>query len=117
MSRVFLALFLVASLVSGVLFFTPNYSAEYDEEYYEYQPFLQYDFNLHELDLKNYDENDTEEFSGHVYMRREYSNEESETFRKLLVKNYQLFVFAKIMDKLQQWLQVLIILRVILSLL
>ena len=92
MSRVFLALFLVASLVSGVLFFTPNYSAEYDEEYYEYQPFLQYDFNLHELDLKNYDENDTEEFSGHVYMRREYSNEESETFRKLLVKNYQLFV-------------------------
>ena len=61
MSRVFLALFLVASLVSGVLFFTPNYSAEYDEEYYEYQPFLQYDFNLHELDLKNYDENDTED--------------------------------------------------------
>ena len=50
MSRVFLALFFVASLVSGVLFFTPNYSAEYDEEYYEYQPFLQYDFNLHELD-------------------------------------------------------------------
>ena len=92
MSRVFLALFLVASLVSGVLFFTPNYSAEYDEDFYEYQPFLQYHFNLHELDLKNYDENDTEEFSGHVYMRREYSNEESETFRKLLVKNYQLFV-------------------------
>ena len=60
MSRAFLALFLVASLVSGVLFFTPNYSAEYDEEYYEYQPFLQYDFNLHELDLKNYDENDTD---------------------------------------------------------
>ena len=92
MSRAFVALFLVASLVSGVLFFTPNYSAEYDEEYYEYQPFLQYDFNLHELDPKNYDENDTEEFSGHVYMRREYSNEESETFRKLLVKNYQLFI-------------------------
>jgi len=36
MSRAFLALFLVASLVSGVLFFTPNYSAEYDEDFYEY---------------------------------------------------------------------------------
>ena len=47
---------------------------------------------MHELDIKNYDENDTQEFSGHVYMRREYSNEESETFRKLLVKNYQLFI-------------------------
>tara|TARA_B100001113_G_scaffold238238_1_gene195860 strand:+ start:15384 stop:17213 length:1830 start_codon:yes stop_codon:yes gene_type:complete len=92
MSRVILTLFLVASLVSGVLFFTPNYSAEYDDDYYEYQPFLQYDFSLHELDIKNYDENDTQEFSGHVYMRREYSNEESETFRKLLVKNYQLFI-------------------------
>mgnify|MGYP005729040087 CR=1 FL=1 len=69
MSRVFLALFLAALLVSGVLFFVPNYSAEYDEDFYEYQPFLQYDFYLHELDLKNFDENDTQEFSGHVYMR------------------------------------------------
>ena len=91
MSRAFLALFLVASLVSGVLFFTPNYSAEYDEEYYEYQPFLQYDFNLHELDLKNFDENDTKNFRSCIYAR-EYSNEESETFRKLMVKNYQLFI-------------------------
>ena len=63
-----------------------------DEDFYEYQPFLQYDFNLHGLDLKNYDEDDPQEFSGSVYMRREYSTEESETFRKLLVKNYQLFI-------------------------
>ena len=67
MSRALLALFLVASLVSGVLFFTPNYSAEYDEDFYDYQPYLQYDFHLHELNLKNYDENDTYEFSGSVY--------------------------------------------------
>ena len=92
MSRALLALFLVASLVSGVLFFTPNYSAEYDEDFYDYQPYLQYDFHLHELNLKNYDENDTYEFSGSVYMRREYSNDESETFRKLLVKSYQLSI-------------------------
>ena len=92
MSRAFVALFLVASLVSGVLFFTPNYSAEYDEDFYEYQPYLSYHFNLHELDWNNYDENDTYEFSGSVYMRREYSNEESETFRKLLVKSYQLSI-------------------------
>ena len=92
MSRAFTALFLVVSLVSGVFFFVPSNSAEYDEDFYEYQPFLQYDFNLHGLDLKNYDEDDPQEFSGSVYMRREYSTEESETFRKLLVKNYQLFI-------------------------
>ncbi|MEC8446362.1 MAG: hypothetical protein VXY80_01385, partial [Candidatus Thermoplasmatota archaeon] len=92
MSRAFTALLLVVSLVSGIFFFVPSNSAEYDEDFYEYQPFLQYDFNLHELDLKNYDENDPQEFSGSVYMRREYSTEESETFRKLLVKNYQLFI-------------------------
>ena len=56
MSRAFTALFLVVSLVSGVFFFVPSNSAEYDEDFYEYQPFLQYDFNLHGLDLKNYDE-------------------------------------------------------------
>ena len=92
MTRVSLVLFLAALIVTGALFHAPNYSAENDEEFYEYQPFLQYDFTLHELDLKNFDENDTQEFSGHVYMRREYSNEESETFRKLMVKNYQLFI-------------------------
>ena len=92
MSRVFVSLLLVASLVSGVFFFTPNNSAEYDEEFYDYQPYLQYDFHLHELDMKNFDENNTQEFSGSVYMRREYSNEESETFRKLLVKSYQLSI-------------------------
>jgi len=95
MSRALITLFLVASLVSGVFSFIPSSSAEYDEEFYEYQPYLQYDFHLHELDQKNYDENETYEFSGHVYMRREYSNEESETFRKLLVKNYQLFILDK----------------------
>ena len=95
MLRALIALFLVASLVSGVFSFIPSSSAEYDEEFYEYQPYLQYDFHLHELDQKNYDENETYEFSGHVYMRREYSNEESETFRKLLVKNYQLFILDK----------------------
>ena len=54
MSRAFVALFLVASLVSGVLFFTPNYSAEYDEEYYEDQPYLQYDFHIHSLRTKHW---------------------------------------------------------------
>ena len=73
MSRAFTALLLVVSLVSGIFSFVPSNSAEYDEDFYEYQPFLQYDFNLHELDLKNYDENDPQEFSGSVYMRREYS--------------------------------------------
>ena len=92
MSRVSIALFLVASLVSGVVFFLPNNSAEFNEEIYEYQPYLQYDFHLHGLNLKGYDENETEEFSGTVYMRREYSIEESENFRKLLVKSYQLFI-------------------------
>ena len=56
MSRAFTALLLVVSLVSGIFFFVPSNSAEYDEDFYEYQPFLQYDFNLHGLDLKNYDE-------------------------------------------------------------
>ena len=95
MSRALIALFLVASLVSGVFSFIPSSSAEYDEEFYEYQPYLQYNFHLHELNLKDYNENETREFSGSVYMRREYSNEESETFRKLLVKNYQLFILDK----------------------
>jgi len=95
MSRALIALFLVTSLVSGVFSFIPSSSAEYDEEFYEYQPYLQYDFHLHELNLKDYNENETYEFSGSVYMRREYSNEESETFRKLLVKNYQLFILDK----------------------
>ena len=36
MSRALIALLLVSSLVSGVFFFTPNNSAEYDEEFYEY---------------------------------------------------------------------------------
>ena len=62
MSRAFTALLLVVSLVSGIFFFVPSNSAEYDEDFYEYQPFLQYDFNLHELDLKNYDENDLKNF-------------------------------------------------------
>ena len=62
MSRALIALLLVVSLVSGVFFFTPNNSAEYDEEFYEYQPYLQYEFHLHELDMRNYDENETYEF-------------------------------------------------------
>ena len=70
MSRVLLALFLVATLVSGVLFFTPNYSAEYDEEFYEYQPYLQYDFHLHELDLRNNNCN-SDSFMGNVYLQRD----------------------------------------------
>jgi len=69
MSRAFVALFLVASLVSGVLFFTPNYSAEYDEEFYEYQPYLQYDFHLHELDQRNNNCN-PDSFMGNVYLQR-----------------------------------------------
>ena len=95
MYKTALSLFLVASLVLSAIFLSPVNQAEEDEEFYKYQPYLQYDFHLHELDQKNYDENETYEFSGHVYMRREYSNEESETFRKLLVKNYQLFILDK----------------------
>ena len=69
MSRALIALFLVASLVSGVFFFSTNNSAEYDEEFYEYQPYLQYDFHLHELDQRNNNCN-PDSFMGNVYLQR-----------------------------------------------
>jgi len=69
MSRALIALFLVASLVSGVFSFIPSSSAEYDEEFYEYQPYLQYDFHLHELDQKKHNNCNTDSFMGNVYLQ------------------------------------------------
>ena len=43
MSRTLVSLLLAASMVSGVFFFTINNSAEYDEDFYEDQPYLSYD--------------------------------------------------------------------------
>ena len=52
MSRTLVSLILAASMVSGVFFFTLNNSAEYDEDFYEYQPYLSYDLHIHELEIK-----------------------------------------------------------------
>ena len=54
MSRTLTTLFLVASLISGVLFFIPDNSAEYDEEFYEEQPYLQYDFHINSFKTKEW---------------------------------------------------------------
>ena len=106
MSRQALALGLVAILVLSTLFFSPVNEAEENEEFYEDQPYLYYNLHIHELDYKhiercmndedyrNHTECDDEypDFSGSVYMRREYSSEESKKFRELLVKSYKISV-------------------------
>ena len=92
MSRKSLAFGLFAVLVMSTLFVSPVYKAEEDEEFYEDEPFLHYELHIDEMDLKNWDDNDTHEFSGSVYMRREYSAQESEKFRSLLIKSYKIFL-------------------------
>ena len=84
MFRKVLALGLFASLLLSGMFLSPVYKAEESEEFYEDQPYLYYDLHIHELNSKYYDEGDYPDFSGSVYMRREYSSEESEKFRELL---------------------------------
>ena len=112
MFRKALALGLFASLLLSGLFYSPSYKAEEDEEYYENQPYLQYDFHVSSLKTKhlyNYTEigpglpgqysvafPDDEgfeypEMEGHIYMRREYSQEDSQEFRKLAVKGFALY--------------------------
>ena len=86
MFRKVLALGLFASLLLSGMFFSPVYKAEESEEFYEDQPYLYYDLHIHELNLKHVEENGYPNFSGSVYMRREYSSEESEKFRELLKK-------------------------------
>ena len=92
MSRQALALGLVATLILSTLFFSPVTKAEEDEEFYDDQPYLYYDLHIHELNHKDVDENEYPDFSGSVYMRREYSSEESKNFRELLVKSYKISV-------------------------
>ena len=92
MSRQALALGLVATLVLSTLFFSPVYKAEEDEEFYDNEPFLHYELHIYEMDIKNQDENETREFEGSVYMRREYSAQESEKFRGLLITSYKIFL-------------------------
>ena len=92
MSRQALAFGLVATLVLSTLFFSPVYKAEEDEEFYDNEPFLHYELHIYEMDIKNQDENETREFEGSVYMRREYSAQESEKFRGLLIKSYKIFL-------------------------
>jgi len=92
MSRQALAFGLVATLVLSTLFFSPVYKAQEDEEFYDNEPFLHYELHIYEMDVKNQDENETREFEGSVYMRREYSTQESEKFRGLLIKSYKIFL-------------------------
>ena len=112
MFRKVLALGLFVSLLFSGLFYSPTYKAEEDEEYYENQPYLQYNFHIDYLktkELYNYTEGEPgfpgqhsvafpgdEEFeypelTGSIYMRREYSQEESQEFRKLAVKGFSLY--------------------------
>jgi len=92
------------------MFFSPVYKAEESEEFYEDQPYLYYDLHIHELDYKHMErcvsdeeyKNHTDcenftypDFSGSVYMRREYSSEESEKFRELLIKSYKISLLDK----------------------
>ena len=87
----------VAALGSVVfaLLQPPVYKAEESEEFYEDQPYLYYDLHIHELNSKYYGEGDYPDFTGSVYMRREYSSEESEKFRELLIKSYKISVLDK----------------------
>ena len=95
MFRKVLALSLFASLLLSGMFFSPVYKAEESEEFYEDQPYLYYDLHIHELNLKHVEENGYPDFSGSVYMRREYSSEESEKFRELLIKSYKISLLDK----------------------
>jgi len=95
MFRKALALSLFASLVLSGVFFSPVYKAEEDEEFYEDEPYLYYDLHIHELNHKHVDEDGYSDFSGSVYMRREYSAEESEKFRDLLIKSYKISLLDK----------------------
>ena len=110
MFRKALALVLFVSLLLSGIFFSPVNTAEEDEEYYEDQPYLYYDLHLHELDYKHFERcmNDEDyqshtecddleypDFSGSVYMRREYSVQESEKFRELLIKSYKISLLDK----------------------
>jgi len=110
MFRKVLALGLFASLLLSGMFFSPVYKAEESEEFYEDQPYLYYDLHIHELDYKHMErcvndekyKNHTDcenltypDFSGSVYMRREYSSEESEKFRELLIKSYKISLLDK----------------------
>ena len=56
---------------------------------------MYYDLHIHELNQKHVDEHGYPDFSGSVYMRREYSSEESKKFRELLVKSYKISVLDK----------------------
>ena len=95
MFRKVLALGLFASLLLSGMFLSPVYKAEESEEFYEDQPYLYYDLHIHELNSKYYGEGDYPDFTGSVYMRREYSSEESEKFRELLIKSYKISVLDK----------------------
>lgn len=110
MFRKALALGLFVSLLLSGIFFSPVNKAEEDEGYYEDQPYLYYDLHLHELDYKHFERcmNDEDyqshtecddleypDFSGSVYMRREYSAQESEKFRELLIKSYKISLLDK----------------------
>ena len=90
MFRKALALSLFVSLVLSGIFFSPAYKAEEEKEFYEDQPYLHYELRIHELDTKHTNEEDSNDFSGSVYMRREYSSEESKNFRELLIKSYKI---------------------------
>ena len=92
MFRKALALSLFVSLVLSGIFFSPAYKAEEEEEFYEDQPYLHYELRIHELDTKSINEEDSNDFSGSVYMRREYSSEESKNFRELLIKSYKISI-------------------------
>jgi len=94
MFRKALSLSLFVSLVLSGVFLSPVYKAEGDTEFYEDQPYLHYELHINEFDWKNRDseDNSTSEFEGSVYMRREYSAQESEKFRDLLIKSYKISV-------------------------
>ncbi len=95
MLRKVLVFGLFASLIMSGVFFSPVYKAEEDEEFYEDEPYLYYDLHIHELNHKHVDEHGYPDFSGSVYMRREYSSEESEKFRDLLIKSYKISLLDK----------------------
>ena len=110
MFRRALALTLFASLILSGVFFSPVYKAEEDEDFYADQPYLQYHLHIHSLNFKQYDynennqatvtflgENESEypEMTASVYMRREYSVQESEDFRKLVIKGYSIYLLDK----------------------
>lgn len=95
MFRKVLALGLFASLLLSGMFLSPVYKAEESEEFYEDQPYLYYDLHIHELNSKYHGEGDYPDFSGSVYMRREYSSDESEKFRELLIKSYKISLLDK----------------------